>query len=192
MKFIPGFNDRYALDEDGKVYSFNNFHKDEGNGAEIHGRINKFGYVQIRLTRFIGDKIRTYLVHRLMALTYIPNPENKPQVNHKNGKKHDNRLSNLEWATRSENKRHSIDILGEKPSRGMLGKRGRDNANSMPILQYTISGELVKEYDSITQASEILGISAGHISSAIKGKLKTHKGYIWKQSPGIKPNRRQT
>lgn len=180
MEFIPGFNNRYAVDKEGRVYSYNSYHARKTEYAEIYGRINKHGYVQIRLTRFAGDKIKTYLIHRLVAITYLPNPENKPQVNHKNGKKHDNRLCNLEWATRSENKRHSIDVLGEKPSRGGLGKRGKDNKNSKPIGQYSLSGELIRRFDSIAQASEELNISGGHICSTANGKLKSHKGYLWK------------
>lgn len=180
MKFIPGFNNRYSVDKEGKIYSFNNFHKHQGNGTEIHGRINKFGYVQIRLARFKGDKIKTYLLHRLVAITYLPNPDNKPQVNHKNGKKHDNRLCNLEWATRSENKLHSYRELGEINAKSMLGRSGKDSPTRKPVIQMSLQGEVIREFISGREAAKILGLNSTHISSAANGKLPHHGGFKWK------------
>lgn len=98
MKDIPSYEGRYQVDTDGNVYS-------------LHSKLRlrpypKNGY----LTVFLGTKVMR--IHRLVALTHIPNPENKPEVNHKNGNKVDNRIENLEWVTRGENVRHARDILG--------------------------------------------------------------------------------
>lgn len=68
---------------------------------------NADGYLHVQLTD--KGKTKDFLVHRLVAITHILNPENKKTVNHKNGDKHDNRLENLEWMTTSENVQHSYD-----------------------------------------------------------------------------------
>lgn len=83
-------------------------------------KINKIGYVVIRST--VYKKRRFFLVHRLIALTFIPNPHNKPMINHKNGIKIDNRIDNLEWVTSSENIKHAFDF-------GLNKKRFGQNAN---------------------------------------------------------------
>ncbi len=97
-KAVPGFDGRYSALKDGSIYS------------EITNRILKpsrkrNGYLGYSL--FDKDKKVKYISgHKIIALTYIPNPNNKPQVNHKNGDKQDNRVENLEWATLRENNSH--------------------------------------------------------------------------------------
>lgn len=95
---------------------FNNYHiSEEGivtntkTGSILKGEINNAGYRRVQLT---GRK--RYFVHRLVAITYIPNPDNLPQVNHKNGNKLDNRVCNLEWVTASDNQKHCSRMLGKR------------------------------------------------------------------------------
>lgn len=73
---------------------------------------NREGYIRVNL--FSNGKKKRYFIHRLVAEAFIPNPENKPQVNHKDGNKQNNELSNLEWVTNSENQLHSYYILKNK------------------------------------------------------------------------------
>lgn len=105
MKDIPGYEGLYAITEDGKVWSYPKYcgcicHT----GKWLTPFGDKGGYIRIGLRN--NNKKYTYRLHRLIALTYIPNPENKPEVNHKNRIKTDNRIENLEWSTRKENMEH--------------------------------------------------------------------------------------
>ena len=72
------------------------------------------GYMRVSLTQE-GKHKKSASVHRLVANAFVPNPENKKYVNHKNGNKEDNRAENLEWVTASENSKHACDVLGHKP-----------------------------------------------------------------------------
>ena len=92
----------YFVTEDGKVIG--------SKGYELKLNSGKSGYIQIRSTKLN----KTFSVHRMIAETYIPNPENKPQVNHIDGNKLNNDYNNLEWVSRSENMRHSVNVLGKK------------------------------------------------------------------------------
>jgi hypothetical protein len=92
---IKGYEDLYWITKQGRV-----FNKER----ELKLPINKQGYVSITLTK---DGVpKGWRVHRLMLLTFVPNPENKPQCNHKNSIRHDNHLTNLEWCTPAENAAH--------------------------------------------------------------------------------------
>jgi hypothetical protein len=118
-------------------------------------------------------------VHRLVAQSFIPNLENKPQVNHINGIKTDNRVENLEWCTSKENILHSIYILGNKPKNPTLGKFGKDNPKSIKINQLTLTGELIKTWLSMIEITIELKINNGHICWCCKGKRKTAGGFKW-------------
>jgi len=97
-KPIPGFN-MYKISRSGKIYSL--YSK-----RLISFHFNKKGYVRVRMTNNFGvSKLK--FVHILVGLVWVPNPENKPEINHKNKIRHDNRSFNLEWSTRSENMLHS-------------------------------------------------------------------------------------
>lgn len=90
---IPGFEDRYTISKDGRVF---------GKRGEMKQEITHNGYKRVQLYVSKTQGIHC-LVHRLMALTFLPNPENKPEVNHINNNKEDNRLENLEWVFHTEN-----------------------------------------------------------------------------------------
>lgn len=132
------------------------------------------GYFVLGLYK--NGKTKTVYLHRLIAIHFIPNPENKPQVNHINGIKTDNRVENLEWCTNKENVIHSYSVL--KNEAGMKGKF--NIARSKRVQQFDLSGILITEFLSAKEASRLLNINHESICCCARGKTKTSSGYIWK------------
>ena len=112
---FDGFGCKYLASKDGRVFSL------RGN-KYLKPMLSRKGYEWVRFYRDDGSK-RSITVHRLVSLTYIENPEGKPQVNHKNGNKRDNSVDNLEWCTNLENMAHAKDA-GLIPNGGSGNKNG--------------------------------------------------------------------
>lgn len=102
---------KVKVSDDGKIYTINhnyirkNGRLDNRKGKQLKPRIDKYGYETVVLTK--DGTRKNYTIHKLVALTYIPNPENKPTINHIDGNKRNNKVSNLEWATYKEQKIHA-------------------------------------------------------------------------------------
>lgn len=173
IKDINGYKGKYAITEDGRVFSY------PRQGSSTHGLwkaacIDRNGY------KTIGLMGKSYYIARLVAKTFIPNPENKAQVNHIDGDTLNNNVSNLEWNTPSENILHAYRTGLAKVNKTMLGKLGKDCPSSKPVLQYDLYGNLINNYSGASEASRMTKIDRSGISHCCKGKIKTAGGFIWK------------
>lgn len=169
-KKINGFND-YLVSNFGQVRSMKK-NKDIILMPKIG---NAKHYLQVTL--FKNKKRYYFLVHRLVAKAFIPNPEKKSQVNHKNGIKTDNCIENLEWCTCSENSHHAYKVLHRRGA--MFGKRGAKNHLSRIILQIK-NNIVINSFYGSGEASRITGIDKTTISKCCRGARKTAGGYQWK------------
>lgn len=171
-KDIIGFEGRYRVSNYGNVYSIKRnilmkFHKD------------KDGYPRLTLTDNIKDKYTS--PYRLVAEAFIPNPENKPQVNHIDFDIYNNRVENLEWCTAKENVNHSIHRNVDSCKRRLKEILERGNTKR-PIIQLTLNGEYMKLYESISDAARAVGAkSIAQIRAAATGynNAKSASGFKW-------------
>lgn len=147
---------------------------------------NKLGYNTVYFSKFK----KNHLVHRLVADAFLPNPENKPQVNHINGIKTDNRVENLEWVTCKENCIHAIKTGLSKTAKGELNKLYKkfNNHLSKPVLQIDIkTNEIIKRWDSLHEVTRVTGFCNRAISlCALKKKRKTANGFKWEYETNLK------
>lgn len=163
-KDIKGYEGKYQVSNLGRVKSLNAY----GHNLEKIMNCPKHhsGYL---ITIFkVNNKNKTFNVHRLVAETFIPNPDKLPQVNHKDENKLNNCVDNLEWCTRQYNCNY-----GTRNDR--ISKNGSKTVN-----QYDLNGKFIKTWKSITEISKTLNINTGNLSMACNGKYKTTHGYIWK------------
>lgn len=150
-------------------------------GHLLHPSILKCGYAQVKL-QYKGKRKHFYL-HRLIAEAFIENPNNLPYINHKDENKTNNNVSNLEWCTfeyninyGTRNKRAGEKVAGSKNPQYKFGK---DTSRAIPIRQYSLTGEFIKEYDCAATAMRETGINQCTIRAVANGKRKTAGGYLW-------------
>lgn len=138
--------------------------------------VNKYGYNCITIRK--PGIIKTYglRIARVKAGLFIPNPDNKTQVNHINGIRTDDRIENLEWVTPSENIQHAFDKLG----RGVWNTGKGNEKLHKPVLCFSIEGTFIKRYESVKSAALEMSVSSTLISAVCRNESKTSCGYKWK------------
>ena len=154
---VVGYEGLYQVSSMGRVKSFK-WNKERF----LKPSMDKDGYLLVTLCA--GGKRKTLKVHRLVCEAFHENPGNKPQVNHINEIKTDNRACNLEWCTCKQNVNHG----------------SRNERVSKPVGQYSLDGKLIKLWPSTMEAERQAGFSQGNISQAANGKYKQAYGCIWK------------
>ena len=129
---------------------------------------DKDGYLIVNLYK--NNKSKTFKVHRLVAEAFLPNPDNLPLINHKDEDKSNNIVSNLEWCDVKYNTNY-----GTRNKR--IGKSNTNGKRSKPVLQYTLDGKFVREWESYRECKRN---GFNHVSECCRGKRKSCGGYIWR------------
>lgn len=183
-KDIPGYEGLYSVSSNGLVFSI---HKNIILSPHKHHK----GYIEYRLSR--DGKQKTFKAHRIVAKMFIPNPEGKPEVDHINGDKTDNRSENLRWCTSKENSNFPLARIKRKKAyenmplelKKKMGKKisdkmmGNQYSSKPVIIINPINNDCIGIFRSAKEASLFLGVSASLVTMACKGnkRNKAAKGY---------------
>lgn len=181
---IPGYDGAYEVSNYGRVRSLDRtINLGERYERRYASQILKLsicrgGYVQVGLKK--GRNRKMELVHRLVAQAFIPNPKQKPQVNHIDGDKMNNRADNLEWCTDSENKRHAWRQGLMKSNPAVIERR---RVKCFKPVQCIETGEI---FVSMTDAARRYNIAISCITNCAKGKTKNSAGHTWRYCRPVK------
>lgn len=170
-KTVPGTEGMLEVSSKGRVRSLL-----RGKPYILKTQKDKKGYHRLRMT--INREKHSFKIHRLVASTFIDNPDNLPQVNHKDGNKDNNTVSNLEWVTNKENANHAMQSgLWDSVLKGSKA----ENKRRMKRIVATKDGMCI-EFDSIGEAERYFG--SRHIVDVLKGRRETCKGYHFQYAKG--------
>lgn len=178
-KDIKGYEGLYQASNLGNIRTLN--YRGSKKIKNLKPTNNSEGYLQIYLSK--NKNRKKYLVHRLVAESFIPNPENKPFIDHINTIRNDNRADNLRWVTREEN--NNNELTKQKNSESHKGMKHTDatkikmsKSQYVKVVQLTKEDVLIKIWDSIKDASEY-GFGTSGIVHCCKNRRKYHRGYKW-------------
>ena len=166
-KPIAGYEDLYAASPDGKIFSIKGSRKSGFRPQILTPRKVSLGYQGVTLCK---DRVhKQVLVHRIIAQTFIPNPESKKTVNHKDGNKQNNRVENLEWSTQKEQIQHSIKT-------GLTVFETGEQARNFKLTNKTVVQikALLSNHVPQQTIADTYGISQGHVSKINSGRLRAN------------------
>lgn len=173
-KDILGYEGLYQISNLGRVKSLARY---DAIGRKVRGRIlkcqsNPDGYLNITIGR--GENKKTFLVHRLVAMHFVPNPLNLPEINHKDVNVTNNKANNLEWCDRIYNAKYDNAHLKTAEK------------NKKPVIQMDLEGNAIKKWNSIKEAGMAVNIPDTNIKACCKKQKYRHTagGYKWKYAEG--------
>lgn len=171
IRKIKGY-ENYGVDEFGNIYSFKR-------KIVMKQQTDNRGYKKIMLRN--NNESKVLLVHRLVAQAFIPNPNNLPQVNHKDENKSNNCVDNLEWCTAQYNVNY-----GTREERRISNMDySKNHRPYVPVFQLDVKGNILKKFNSLKEASESVGGNIQSIYHCCKGIQKTYKGYKWQYERSV-------
>ena len=162
-KYIKGYGKKYLIFPDGSIYSYR---------RKRFLKWNADGKGYYRVTLLFRNKAKTCHIHRLVAINFIPNPNNLPVVNHKDFNKKNNKRENLEWCTDEYNKKHYFTNKRDEWLR----------LKAVKVSQHSLDGKFIKKWESISGAAKGTGIDRMCILHAARNEYKQAGGYIWRFS----------
>lgn len=171
-KDVVGYEGLYKVSNIGRIMSCERYVNTCGGGKRLLGEkiLKPFkcpgGYCEVSLWK--NNKYKTTMVHRIVAVAFLNNPNNFPEVNHKDENKENNCIENLEWCTSKYNANY-----------GSRTQKMKDKKPSKPVIMMDKSGNVVKKYNSLGDASRETGFDISAIIRVCKGKQKTSMGYKW-------------
>lgn len=175
---IAGYEGYYKVSNDGEVKSVRRVVKRGSNYKPVEERLlklgNNHGYRTVALSK--NGKVFYYQVHRLVAVAFIPNPNNLSCVNHKDENPANNCVNNLEWCTKSYNNSYNKARI-----KAAISKR-------KVVLQFNKDGKFIREWSYAKEAADALNLNKRAIYECCKGRCKTSGGYIWKRKEDIQQN----
>lgn len=183
-KDIPNYEGLYQASSLGRIKSLKRIVKHSSGGNKtlseriLIQKINNKGRKSLWLCK--NGATKEYLVSRLIALTFIINPNKKINlvVGHIDNNPCNNRVENLKWITYSENTKWMFKCHREK----LNPCKGKKHYKSIPIVQYDLKGNFIKEWECASEVERIIGLCRTQISKNVKGKILSAYGYIWKSN----------
>jgi hypothetical protein len=175
LKDVPEFEDSYQVSNFGRFRGKDRYRRTCGGGQRfISGRIYEpYAYPNgyLGVSAYGGDgRVKRFLLHRLVALAFIPNPNNYPQVNHKDENIKNCRVDNLEWCTPKYNANY-----GTRNERCKLGNKRFEK----PVNQYTLDGKFIKRFECLGDACRETGADISAVIRVCKGRSNMAYGYKW-------------
>lgn len=164
---VKGYEGFYEVSNFGNVRSLNYNHTGQ---RKVLSQGEDKGYLKVVLCK--NGKTKNFSVHRLVAEAFLPNLLDEQEVNHIDENKQNNQVSNLEWCDRKYNINY-----GNRNQR--VAEKNTNGKCSKPLLQFSKTGELIKEWSSTMEAARN-GFNQGAVAACCRGEKKSYKGYIWR------------
>lgn len=176
-KDIEGWKGFYQISSHGRLKSFK-----QDPAGKVMSNKNKTGWYLNVVLQGIGKEKQSVKIHKLVAMAFIPNPQNKREINHKDGDKQNNRVDNLEWVTRQENTHHAI-------KNGLANFYAMNAANKfiLPnhVAQKTMDGKTINVFQSCSEAARRTGVCCRNIHQ-VASKTEYKPGLTRKQAGGYR------